>query len=223
MYLSSAGLVAFSWIGDYMAAIKSVAGTKLQAPLIFQMSAEGLVRCLLTAWIMWSYALAGFFVVTRWSHKDRVFAVLCFAATVPIVVFVGRPSTFPIELLTAVGAQLLILFGGGTQKQPSCRTVLNQRPVGPRGAMIDAAGLFLRIRRRAIKLIESSFSVRQIRLLRSDLLAQSFHLCLNGGLHQPFTTGIYRETRLCFFQLGTLLRICFYPQAFFELLHPGIS
>ena len=118
MYLSSAGLAAFSWIGDYMAAINSVAGTKLQetAPLIFQMSAEGLVRCLLTAWIMWSYALAGFFVA-RSSRKDRVFAVLCFAATVPILVFVGRPSTFPIEVLTAVGAQLLILFGGGILTQ----------------------------------------------------------------------------------------------------------
>jgi hypothetical protein len=49
-------------------------------PVVFYMSAEGLVRCLLTVWGMWSYALAGF-VVARSNREHRVFAELCFATT----------------------------------------------------------------------------------------------------------------------------------------------
>ena len=46
-------------------------------------------------------------------------------------------------------------------------------------------GLYARVQCLAIKLIELAFSVGQIGLLNCDLLAQSFHLPLQGRLHHP--------------------------------------
>jgi hypothetical protein len=112
IWLAGAVMAIFFWVAFYTMVGLRIARLEEGAAFISEVKTPSLFRALQYVWALWGNILAGFLIARR-NHEHRTLAVLCFAATVPLVTFTFRSTGWPAEIVITGLAQLFILLGGG--------------------------------------------------------------------------------------------------------------